>query len=325
MRESALQQWLSNSLSMGLPQLTMISGDASFRRYFRFDYDLSTTAIAVDAPPLTEKNQQFVDLASALSRHQLPVPKILAADLKQGFMAIEDLGTTMLEDCLSLDSADKYYRQALDLIVQLQALKPSELPSLEYFDQTFIQRELDIFAEWFVAKELQLSGTEWQAAAQWQSLCEELSVAIQEQPYVAMHRDFHCRNLMLHQQQMVMIDFQDMVLGPLSYDVVSLLRDCYIAWPEEMVQHLSQSFFSRLSINQDISMAQWQRWFDLTGLQRHLKALGIFCRLAHRDGKQGYREAIPQTLDYIQRVSATYSEFSAFNQWLAPIAKGFHR
>ncbi|WP_411992817.1 aminoglycoside phosphotransferase family protein [Agarivorans sp. DSG3-1] len=324
MRESALQQWLSKTLHIVPPQLTMISGDASFRRYFRFTLKTGETAIAVDAPPSTEKNQQFVALAKALCDQGIAAPKVLAANFDDGFLCIEDLGSSMLEDQLNQDSAQQLYRQALDLIVHLQTVKRSDLTELDTFDRAFIQRELDIFAEWFAGKELCLAEG-WQDSAAWDELCDSVSRAILEQPYVPMHRDFHSRNLMLHKQQMVMIDFQDMVWGPVSYDVVSLLRDCYIAWPEPLVDGLNLALYQTIKANfkQDVSAEQWQRWFDLTGLQRHLKAIGIFCRLDHRDGKTAYRAAIPQTLNYVMQVSARYPELAKFNQWLKPISEGF--
>ncbi len=323
-RESALQQWLSKTLDIVSPKLTMISGDASFRRYFRFQLSNGDTAIAVDAPPATEKNQQFVDIANALSAQALPVPKVLAANIDAGFLCVEDLGSTMLEQVLSADTASELYRQALALIVQLQATKREDLAEMEEFDQAFIQRELDIFADWFVKAELQ-AGEDWQQHCDWQGLCDTVSQAILEQPYAPMHRDFHSRNLMLNQQQMVMIDFQDMVWGPIAYDVVSLLRDCYIAWPPELVSNLQQAYLNQKSayLVEGIEPSTWQRWFDLTGLQRHIKALGIFCRLDHRDGKTAYREAIPQTLEYVLQVTKRYPELQAFHQWISPIAKEF--
>ncbi|MGY5451962.1 aminoglycoside phosphotransferase family protein [Agarivorans sp. MS3-6] len=324
-RESGLQQWLSKSLDIELPELTMISGDASFRRYFRFDYNAEKTAIAVDAPPSTEKNAQFVALAGCLAEHQLAVPKVEVANLENGYLCLEDLGSTMLEDKLDASTATELYRQASDLIVQLQTLNRSQLPEIEFFDSEFIERELAIFSDWFVAKELQISDASWQQSAQWRDVCELLSSAILEQPYVAMHRDFHSRNLMLKDSRMVMIDFQDMVWGPISYDLVSLLRDCYVAWPESLVAQLSKEFYLSQKMLQQVDESQWQRWFDFTGLQRHLKAVGIFCRLDHRDGKTAYRAAIPQTLHYILDVSARYPELKALNQWLSPFAKGFNK
>jgi aminoglycoside/choline kinase family phosphotransferase len=323
-RESALQLWLSQTFDIVPPQLTMVSGDASFRRYFRFQLANGDTAIAVDAPPATEKNQQFVDIAKALNAQNLPVPVVLAADIDTGFLCIEDLGSTMLEQVLSADNAAELYRQALALIVQLQGTKREDLAEMEDFDPAFIQRELDIFADWFAKQELQ-AGEEWQQTCDWSGLCNMVRQAILEQPYAPMHRDFHSRNLMLNQQQIVMIDFQDMVWGPIAYDVVSLLRDCYVAWPEELVDDLQQAFLSEKSaqLSGPIEPSTWQRWFDLTGLQRHIKALGIFCRLDYRDGKTAYREAIPQTLEYVLQVTKRYPELQAFHQWLSPIAKGF--
>lgn len=325
MRESALQQWLSKTLGIAPPQLTMVSGDASFRRYFRFQLASGETAIAVDAPPATEKNQQFVDIAKSLTVQKLLVPKVLAANIESGFLCVEDLGSCMLEQVLSADNAAELYRQALAVIVQLQTVKRENLAKMEEFDQAFIQRELDIFADWFVDAELQ-AGEDWQQQGDWQGLCSTVSQAILEQPYAPMHRDFHSRNLMLNQRQLVMIDFQDMVWGPIAYDVVSLLRDCYVAWPKELVDSLQRVYLeekSALALAMPIDPSRWQRWFDLTGLQRHIKALGIFCRLDHRDGKTAYRAAIPQTLEYVLQVTKRYPELQAFHQWISPIAKEF--
>ncbi len=321
-RQVALQQWLSKTFSIPSPDLLMVSGDASFRRYFRFEL-AGRSVIAVDAPPRTEKNHQFVALSKALTEHGLAVPSIFAADLEDGFLCIQDLGSNLFEQQLQPSNAKQLYRQALQLIVQLQQTPVEALPTLEPFDEAFIQRELDIFAEWFVGQELQLPAS-WQQQADWTILCSELSMAIRQQPYVAMHRDFHCRNLMFDQQRLVMIDFQDMVEGPICYDVVSLLRDCYVSWPDSLVEDLSLDYFQNLPSEwaQYISEQQWRRWFDLTGLQRHLKAIGIFCRLAHRDGKTAYRAAIPQTLSYVLNVSASYPELKTFHRWLLSVTEG---
>lgn len=322
-RQAALQQWLSKTFKIPSPDLQMVSGDASFRRYFRFEL-AERSVIAVDAPPSTEKNHQFVALAEALTKQGLAVPSVYAADLEDGFLCLQDLGSSLLEQQLTPSNAKQLYRQALQLIVQLQQTPLEQLPTLEQFDAAFIQRELDIFADWFVAQELALPDS-WQQQADWSSLCSELSEAIRQQPYVAMHRDFHCRNLMFDQQRLVMIDFQDMVEGPICYDLVSLLRDCYVSWPESLVQELIQDYLQSLpaQIAQSVSEQQWRRWFDLTGLQRHLKAIGIFCRLDHRDGKKAYRAAIPQTLAYALNVTAIYPELKTFHQWLVSVTKEF--
>ncbi len=309
-RHAQLQRWAQQIEQNPDLTLRLISGDASFRKYYR-----AANRIWVDAPPETEKNREFIDNAQALQRTNIAAPIVHHSDLEQGFLCVSDLGDDSLLSRLNDESVSAWYWQALQLLPQLINIK-LELP---VFDAEFMVRENSIFPEWLLGQHLQLTLT----AAEKALLAETFALLTAnnlQQPQVVMHRDFHSRNLMvLADKSLAVIDFQDMVLGPLTYDAVSLLKDCYCRWPDAVIeQGVAQAYqlYSESGILSDVSYAQFVQWLDLTGMQRHLKAAGIFTRLYHRDGKSGYLKDIPRTLGYVRDVAACYPQLAAFAAWL---------
>ncbi|WP_323904094.1 aminoglycoside phosphotransferase family protein [Aeromonas hydrophila] len=321
-RDSLLLHWARRISGDASLQLTLISGDASFRRYHR-----GGGLIWVDANPKTEKNHEFVRNASALHAGGLLAPEVRAVDYEQGLLAVTDLGDTQLIGCLNADNVLTWYGKAIALLPRLGAVELD----LEPFDSAFMARENSIFPEWLLGHHLQLtlSDEEQQLLAETFSCLTENNLA---QPQGVMHRDFHSRNLMVcggetpADSRLAVIDFQDMVIGPLSYDLVSLLKDCYVRWPDTVIEHGMRLGFETLqqaNLLGELDYAAFRRAADLTGMQRHLKAAGIFTRLYHRDGKSGYLKDIPRTLGYVVDVchshGASYPVLARFGQWLAQV------
>lgn len=305
-REIALNRWLSEQFNNSHIALKPLTGDAGFRRYFRFEHK-KNSYIAVDAPSTYCNNQAFIDIQANIKQAGILVPELKYVDNQNGFFCLSDLGDTLLADKLSLSSMKYCYQQAMALIPQLASLN---VANLAVFDDDFVQMELNIFVEWLLGEHLAITLNE-QELHQLQQCFDVLKQNISAQPKVFMHRDFHSRNLMWLEQGIAVIDFQDAVHGPVTYDIVSLLRDCYVKWPNEQVVELFDYFVSTYGaylIDEQIDRATWWRWFELTGLQRHVKAAGIFARLKHRDGKDGYLKDIPLTLAYIIDVSSHYPE-----------------
>ena len=321
-RDSLLLHWARRISGDASLQLTLISGDASFRRYHR-----GGGLIWVDANPKTEKNHEFVRNASALHAGGLLAPEVRAVDYEQGLLAVTDLGDTQLIGCLNADNVLAWYGKAIALLPRLGAVELD----LEPFDSAFMARENSIFPEWLLGHHLQLTLSDEE-----QQLLDETFVCLTEnnlaQPQGVMHRDFHSRNLMVcggetpADSRLAVIDFQDMVIGPLSYDLVSLLKDCYVRWPDTVIEQGMRQGFDTLrqaNLLGELDYAAFRRSADLTGMQRHLKAAGIFTRLYHRDGKSGYLKDIPRTLGYVVDVchshGATYPALARFGQWLEQV------
>ncbi|MDV6315584.1 aminoglycoside phosphotransferase family protein [Idiomarina sp. HP20-50] len=318
-REVALQAWCEAQTGVPQPKLEVVSGDASFRRYFRATNG-SESLIAVDCPPEKEPMKPFLAVAEAYADAGVTVPEVIAADIEQGFMLQSDFGQILLLSKLHPRNARQYYQQALSALPDIMSVRRTELGELPKFDSELLERELSLFKNWLLQTHLRL---DWQDEDEriWQQFSEKLISNALEQPQVGVHRDFHSRNLMLLDDDRIgIIDFQDAVLGPITYDAVSLLRDCYIEWPDDWVSELSQGLRLKLieanQLASQIGAEQWQHWFDWMGLQRQTKAAGIFARLAHRDHKPGYLQDVPRTLGYLRRVSANYPELSEYNHWL---------
>jgi hypothetical protein len=307
LRIRQLQQWLAQQFPCIEPTLKAMNGDAGFRRYFRFSAG-NQQFIAVDSPSEYCNNSAFIAIQKKLSEVQINVPEIVAVDEKSGFFCLSDLGDNLLSNDITLDNMAQRYQQAINLLPQIAQLTPAGLPC---YDAAFIKMELIIFIDWLLVKHLDITLTMLQQKKLQQSFELLIDNAL-EQPQVTMHRDFHSRNIMrLSQGELAVIDFQDAVVGPITYDVVSLLRDCYVKWPGEKISPLFCYFCQLMSKQLSLpaySDQQWLRWFDLMGLQRHIKASGIFARLYHRDGKGGYLADIPLTLSYIVEVSGHYPE-----------------
>lgn len=319
-RQTALQQWTkAHTDSDGA--WSVVSGDASFRRYFRWQ-NAQDSWIAVDAPPEKENVARFVQLSQELRAQGVPVTAVIAHDLEQGFMLQQDLGTTLLLSQLRLESANVLYHNAMKALLQWQSVNALSLP-LERYTDGRLAAELSFMPEWFMTKHLSYTMSESESAL-YARTGELLLASAAAQPQVLTHRDFHSRNLMCESNALHIIDFQDAVWGPITYDLVSLLKDCYIEWPIEHVHQWALAYFHQLMALGRIapmSESTWIKWFDWMGLQRHLKVLGIFARLAHRDHKTHYLHDIPLTFRYCVATAQRYPELRDFAHWLEHTAK----
>jgi aminoglycoside/choline kinase family phosphotransferase len=313
-RRRELIEWINSQDGFEHSTLEMVSGDASFRRYFRFQQQ-QRSVIAVDAPPEFENSRQFVEVAQSYAEIGLPVPEIYCFDFDKGFYCQQDFGNVQFSAKLNDQTADDLYQQALALLPVIQQCTATQSGRLPEFDNALLEREFYLFSHWLIEVHLNLSLSP-QELADMQSTFSFLTEQFLQQPQVGVHRDYHSRNLMLIDKGSVaVIDFQDAVLGPITYDAVSLLRDCYQQWPSEKVQEWLSQFHQRY-----YSHYPWQdfkRWFDITGMQRHIKASGIFARLCHRDGKATYLKDVPATLRYIIDVACEYPQCEAFGRLVA--------
>ena len=305
-----LNNWLNQHFSTGAIKLNSLTGDAGFRVYYRFHCN-GQSFIAVDAPPDKSNNDAFIKIQQALGKKGINVPQIIAMDRAAGFFCLSDFGDVLFAETVDSDNMIERYRKVIDLLPVISSITFEDKESLPIYDRDFIEMELAIFLEWLLDEHLgiKLNKVELQQL----SHCFELLIdSALSQPQVVMHRDYHSRNIMmLADNKLGIIDFQDAVQGPITYDVVSLLRDCYLRWPQYNVDVLFEYFCQTITkhyLSTSIDKSQWRRWFDLMGLQRHIKVAGIFSRLFHRDGKGSYLKDIPLTLEYIVDVSQSYPE-----------------
>ncbi|MBD3756076.1 MAG: phosphotransferase [Gammaproteobacteria bacterium] len=308
------------------------SSDASFRRYFRLvikDADrhaqvaAGQSFIIMDAPPTHENCEPFIAVSAQLAEMGLNVPKVLAKDLSKGFLLLTDLGNTTYLSVLNSaeeSEVDRLYRDALHALVQLQAKGKQAAQQLPPYDATLLNNEMNLFSDWLLGTHLEQPLSSLQQD-DWQKVKEVLATSALAQPKTYVHRDYHSRNLMITSKDNPgVLDFQDAVHGPLTYDAVSLLRDCYIAWPAEQVREWQRFYFLQLCARGLLCEDEWNGFLkamDYMGIQRHLKAAGIFARLYHRDGKDGYLNDIPQTLQYIVDVGRAYPEM----HWLVNLVE----
>ena len=324
-RLAALGAWLVEELGLAVESIAPASEDASFRRYFRvWLRDGATspllpaqthTAIVMDAPPDREDCGPFVQVAGDLESMGLPAPRVYARELDAGFLLLGDLGDRSLLAALrdAPGSADRYYAEAGAMLHRLQAAPAERLAALPPYDEALLRRELGLFRDWLCGTHLDLDWGSGDERA-WRLLCDQLVRNALEQPAVYVHRDYHSRNLMVTADGgLAMIDFQDAVRGPVTYDLVSLLRDCYIGWPLARVRAWALDWFEASPACRGVDTESCLRWFFLTGVQRQLKAAGIFARLAHRDDKWHYLPDVPRTLGYILEIAPSFNELS----WLA--------
>lgn len=313
-RINEIHNWLNKVFDSTQYQLDVASSDASFRRYFRVSYQ-NETWILMDAPPSHEDTGPFIDIGTFLFDNNINVPEIKAKDTNKGFLLLSDFGNQAYLDELNTDTADSLYQAAIDSLVSIQkcSITESRLPQ---YDSVLLQQELNLFPDWFLEKHLDITPPAF--------LQTSFNILIEnalEQAQVFVHRDYHSRNLMHTKEHSPgIIDFQDAVIGPITYDLVSLLRDCYISWPDDKLTqwinyYLSQAQNEGLLL--DVSNKQFTRWFDLMGLQRHIKVLGIFCRLNYRDKKDNYLNDLPLTLKYVMKISKKYPEFKALSDFLS--------
>ncbi|ACA85311.1 aminoglycoside phosphotransferase family protein [Shewanella woodyi] len=318
LRFLALNAWLKRIFNADVTP-TLISGDASFRRYFRVQHkDISY--IVMDSPPELIKVLPFVNLANAYSDKGVDVPQVIEVNAEDGFLLLSDLGDIQLLSVLNSDNVYAYYRDALRLLDKVSLVIDNGESGLPLYDAAFVQLELDIFSDWLIKRHLVIELDE-KTQNMLKTAFSFLIENVEAQPKVGMHRDYHSRNLMLQNEQLKVIDFQDAVLGPVTYDAVSLLRDCYVRWPDALVEQLMTQHFEQVKssgqLDRGVSIATYTRWFDLMGLQRHIKAAGIFSRLKYRDDKPAYMADIPLTLEYIRDISARYPELEIFSAWIA--------
>lgn len=312
-RKQQLIDWLNTFTPFTVESLDVVSGDASFRRYFRF-HSQGRDYIAVDAPPTTEDTRLFVDVADTYRRSGIRVPEVFYVDDTSGFYCLEDFGNTLFADALKSGNPSDLYRRAIDMLPAIQQCRRTARGALPVYDADMVKTELSIFSEWLLAAHLRLSLSAAEKTMLDEAF-ESLANNFLSQPQVGVHRDFHSRNLMLLPDNgLGVIDFQGTVTGPVTYDAVSLLRDCYLQVPDELVNELVTKLHGDLAPASDPE--QFTRWFDLTGIQRHLKASGIFARLLHRDDKTGYIKDIPLTLSYIAIVGKRYEETSALAEFV---------
>ncbi|MBK5527226.1 phosphotransferase [Pseudomonas sp. TH06] len=301
--------------------LTAASSDASFRRYFRWE-GAGRSFVVMDAPPPQENCKPFVDIAFLLAKSGINVPKIYAEDLERGFLLLNDLGNKTFLDVISGENADALFSDALQALLAFQQL-PMVAP-LPSYDVALLRRELELFPEWYVKREL---GVEFDSIQQqqWQHVSDLLIDSALAQPKVLVHRDYMPRNLMLSEPNPGVLDFQDAVYGPVTYDVTCLFKDAFLSWPEERVRGWLESYWQQasvLNIPVQPDFEDFLRASDLMGVQRHLKVIGIFARICHRDGKPRYLADVPRFFSYIEAVIARRPELAELQALFASLRGG---
>ena len=319
-RSILLQNWLARHFSLPPEQIswTPASADASFRRYFRLRLDDGSTRIVMDAPPEHEDCRPFLHVAALFGKADVHVPEVYAENLEQGFLLLSDLGNTTYLQVLDADSAPRLYRDANQALINIQlASRPGILPD---YDRALLERELNLFPDWYLARHLGVTLDAQQEAAL-RSVFVQILDSNLAQPPVFVHRDYHSRNLMLIEngQNPGVIDFQDAVYGPLTYDLVSLYRDAYIAWEEAqeldfVIRYWEAARAAGLPVRSDFD--DFYRDYEWMGAQRQIKVLGIFARLYHRDGKDGYLKDMPRVMAYLRRTCERYPELKPLRQLL---------
>jgi len=309
-RHALLVTWVERVLG-GECRLEPVTNDAGFRRYWRVHRD-TRGYILMDAPPVAEEIERFVRIAERLRALGLNTPRVHAQEPDQGLLLLDDLGTRLYLDALDRENVDRLYGDALAALAVIQAC--ASTAGLPRYDGPFLRRELELFRDWLLIRQLGWGPSDAENAVL-ESAFDLLTEQALAQPQVCVHRDFHSRNLTVTAPPSPgILDFQDTVLGPVTYDPVSLLRDCYIAWPRERVEDWARGY-ATLAVHSGIlrkeEEARFMTWFDLMGVQRHLKASGIFARLNIRDGKPGYLADIPRTLGYVVEVAPAYPRLTA--------------
>lgn len=310
-RMSRAATWAADTLGLDKVKLEPVSGDASFRRYFRISRG-DQTVILMDAPPSKETSASFVDIDQRLRQAGLNAPEILHFDLELGFGLLEDFGDTLYRDILDEESVDELFPPLFKMLEDMSRYVETE--GLPIYDALLLQQEMALFSDWYLHlhKARSFSSAE---RFQWGDICRELIRSAYEQPRVFVHKDFHsCNVLRTKSGRPGIIDFQDGLSGPLSYDFISLLWDRYIAWPRQQLESWMKDFHRQL--NPDCDLGTWIRWCDLMGVQRNLKIIGIFARLHYRDGKEAYLNLIPRFYGYLLDVLPLYPEFNEFNRFL---------
>ncbi|EGV36626.1 N-acetylmuramate/N-acetylglucosamine kinase AmgK [Neisseria weaveri] len=311
-RQTELKKWLEEIFPSQSFDLTFAAADADFRRYFRATFSDGRSVVCMDAPPDKMSVAPYLKVQQLFS--MVNVPQVLHVDETQGFMVLNDLGNTTFLTAMRHDDREAVHKilllEAIDELIELQKhSRPDVLPE---YDREVMLREINLFPEWFVAKELG-KPLNFKQRQLWQQVVDTLLPPLLEQPKVYVHRDFIVRNLMLQKGRPGVLDFQDALYGPISYDLVSLLRDAFIEWEEEFVLDLVIRYWEKArasGLPVPAGFDEFYRWFEWMGVQRHLKVAGIFARLHYRDGKDKYRPEIPRFLNYLRRASRRYIELA---------------
>jgi aminoglycoside/choline kinase family phosphotransferase len=318
-RLALIDEWLSRELRLPAARIEPASSDASFRRYFRV-FTGGTTYVVMDAPPEREDVRPYLKVSGLLEALGAHVPHVHETDVERGLLLLEDLGTTLyLERLNAGDDPVPLYRDALAALAAIQVRGREASGQLPPYDHAALEREMALMPEWLLGRHLGLAPS----AAETEMIAASFAFLIRAglaQPAVFVHRDYHSRNLMVVSgRNPGVIDFQDALRGPVGYDLVSLLKDCYIAWPRARVVDWVQGYRAQLLAAggaAGTSADEFLRWFDLIGVQRHLKVLGIFCRLWYRDGKAGYLGDLPRVLEYVRETCAQYAELALLGRFL---------
>lgn len=317
-RLANLQEWIEKQIQTSNFTVSPLAGDASFRRYFRVKHE-QQSFVAMDAPPDKEDSLPFVTIAKIFKQHGLQVPELFATNLSAGFLLLSDLGDDLYFRVLNPENASALYHNAIRDLLIIQTCQQNQVYHFPFFDQMMVE-ELERFREWYLLKHLNVTLSESEEILLKNTFTKLVTSAIQ-QPQVCVHRDYHSRNLLqLANQQVGILDFQDAVWGPITYDLVSLIRDCYIAWPNELVEQWASHYFQQArqaGILVEKNPTEFLRWFDWMGIQRHLKAIYIFARKWHRDQNPNYLPEIPRTLNYVMTMTGKYPEFREFRNFLS--------
>ena len=323
-RLTQVKTWLQQVIPGEIYTLAPASSDASFRRYFRISLP-NRSLIVMDAPPQQENCAPFVHVAQLFNAAGVHVPEILAQDLAQGFLLLSDLGADTYLSRLNNQTADALYGDANRALIQIQlASQPDQLPA---YDAALLLREMRLFPDWYIAKHLQVQLSPSQTAVLENAL-QLILANVLAQPAVYVHRDYHARNLMVSDLNPGVLDFQDAVYGPITYDLVSLYKDAYIAWDEERILDWTVRYWeaakrAHLPVAEDFGA--FYRDFEWMGMQRHIKVLGIFARLYHRDGKDGYLKDMPLVLDYLRKACERYRALGPFLELLDELHSREHQ
>ena len=311
-RYQLLKRWAIETLDSSQIEINPINSDASFRNYYRVSDHSGTTYVIMDSPPDKENNEQFIFISELLTKMEIPSTVVYAKDLSMGFFILSDLGPATLLD-RNMDTRiktkrEKLYTEAINILLLIQKNGNNFVDQLPVYDLELLETEMNLFLDWYCIKELGISAAQLNEFNLGKCF-KYLSESALKQVQVFAHRDYHSRNIMISKRgELGIIDFQDAVLGPITYDLVSLLRDCYIELSENEIRHWPEVVYQRL-INENLLHISYEKFevdFDLMGCQRHLKAIGIFSRLKHRDGKPNYMKDVPRTLGYLKKISKKY-------------------
>lgn len=318
-RHNALLLWVKNKLKDDECRIEPASSDASFRSYWRI-LSHGKTHVVMDAPPQHEDCQPFIKISELLHATDVLVPQVIAQNLEQGFLMLTDLGTIQYLSVLNIDNFKALYSDAINALHKMQ--DNADCLQLPQYNTALLKQELQLFDQWFIGKHLDTILSQGQTKVI-DDCYETLINSALEQPQTFVHRDYHSRNLMqTDENNPGILDFQDAVRGPVTYDLVSLLRDCYITWDDSIIYPMVDDFrkhYNKVQ-NKEISQEHWFKWFDLMGVQRHLKAIGIFCRLNYRDNKPDYLKDISRTFCYVKNICQKYPELHKFHDLIVDIS-----